>query len=635
MILTEISLHSFPPTLSLAPHPAIGYLKGFIQSKNLEIAVNSYYWNQKIITDCFKDVGWLQEIIVDSETSASVFRSLFGYLFLQDLEMTDNKEEGLDFFSTWGSFYCPSISKKQFLAMAVRLDRFINTEIERNNLAACHITGGSTNLGQEIPCLMVLHRIKQLNPRILTVCGGMSAREGELIMKMFPFIDICVHGEGEQALLEICDSYPAGKPLADIKGIVWRQDDGTVYANAEHPVLTDIDNHWANYEGYRWDLDKDFKMISIWDSRSCHWGKCTFCHRTSQTNAFRERSIDDILAEIHYQLEASDVQVDDNYMIRFLGSDVRGSSDERLLSLLRELAKLKEHYQKMTIFAELNPRYMTEEMMGYLDVLEARIQFGFEQWNPRILKLMKKPHGVEHAIYTLKLVEEYPSVRVVGFNLLCGYPGEMYSDVYQSFQTLMKMKYIMALLYRKDRNMHMISNPVSMNPCTPLGQDWSWENPLVQKMIETAPLTRAFGYLSGNPLLAKEFMTVHSYMTVLDLHNTDSLQKDLLKKYEEILRSSRIEVNHDQSKGTTLRLMTGNQVQEIPLSHDMLKVLQITEKPVSSQKLKKELDGIDPEVIKRVISQLEENDLIYSYKNRLVNTLPYHIQQQLAEILRD
>ncbi len=630
----KISLHSFPPALSVTPHPALGYLKGYIESQNPNLKINSYYWNQKLIVDCFQDFKWLQKIHIDSDISASIFRSLFGYLFLKDLNKVEKADEGLDFLRTWGSFYCPNISKKDFIKMVERLDKFLNSEINQNRMTSYDIIGGSINLGQEIPSLMLLNRIKKINPSILTVFGGMSAQEGELLMKMFSFIDICVFGEGEQTLLEICESYPKGLQLDKIKGIVWKQDNGIIQVNPERNPLMDIDNKWANYEGYQWDVDKNFKMINIWDSRGCHWGKCTFCHRTSKVNVFRERLPEDILAEINHQLKTLNIQSNDRFMIRFLGSDVRGSSDERFLILLQELSRLKESYQKLTIFVELNPDYITEEMMKYLDNFEARIQFGFEQWNSRILRKMKKPHRIENAIYTLKLITKYPSVQVIGFNLLCGYPGETYNDVYQSFRTLIKMKYIMAPIYDRNRKnpIHMIPNPVSMNPCTPIGTEWPWENPLIEKMIDTSPLTKAFSYLSNEPIFARDFVKIHSYMTISNLQNTEFVQRDLLKKYEEILSSTKIEVAIAPSKEVTFRLMAHNQTREVLLNQTMLKILQITEKPVKFEKIQEKLQNIGPMIIKKIMSQLEEADLVFSDKNRYINTLPPHIQDQLNNL---
>ena len=54
---------------------------------------------------------------------------------------------------------------------------------------------------------MLLHRLKMNNPELLTVFGGMSLEEGKFMIDMFPFIDVCVYGEGEQTFFEFCQNY--------------------------------------------------------------------------------------------------------------------------------------------------------------------------------------------------------------------------------------------------------------------------------------------------------------------------------------------------------------------------------------------------------------------------------------------
>ncbi|MHA1973335.1 MAG: B12-binding domain-containing radical SAM protein [Candidatus Hodarchaeales archaeon] len=630
--MVKISLHSFPPSLSCTPHPAIGYLKGFLESQNPQLDVQSFYWNQKIFTECFKEIKWLKESTIDTENAATIFRSLFGYLLVRDIEY-DTKKEGLKNLRTFGSLLCPSFSKEEFLELANRLDKYLESQINQNNLLTFDIMGGSINLGQEIPYLMFLHRIKLENPSILTILGGLTAKEGKLLLEMFSFIDICVFGEGDETLLEICNSYPSGLKLEAIEGIVWRDNRGKIITNKERLPLANINNHWASYEGYQWEYDT-VKMIGIWDSQSCHWGKCTFCHRTSKRNQFRERIVDDILAEINHHLANLKIQPDNSFLIRFLGSDVRGSSNSRFIALLEGLVQLKENFRRMTVFMELNPRYMTREIARLLDILDDKIQFGFEQWNARILREMKKPHTIESAIYTLKLIEDFSSIQIVGFNLLCGYPGETHEDIYQSFRTLLKLKFIMAQLYDKTRKypVHIIPNPVSINPNIPIGKDWPWNNKIVERMIYTSPLGLIMSNLTNNLHAVQEFVKLHSYMTITNLENTEFLQMNLLKTYERMLASSTLNLFISSQGEVTLSMTSNNQTHKIILSNIHRRILEKTEKPISMRDICKDLSDVPRSAIEEILSIFESLDLIYSDRNRHINTLPIYIQDQINNI---
>ncbi len=635
MTFPKISLHAFPPSLSCTPHPALGYLKGYIESQHPNVKINTFYWNQTITNQCLKDEDWLQDVILDSYAAASLFRALFGYLFLKDRikgeSNLQNNENALEFLSAWGAFYLPNISKKQFNELTQRVDSFLNSEIHRHNLISHDIIGGSINLGQEIASLMFLHRIKLLKPSIMTIFGGMTAQEGRLLMEMFPWLDLCVYGEGESTLLEIIENYPDHSNLEKIQGIVWKQN-GKIRTNPPHSPLENIDEAWANYEGYNWHIDNSVKMISIWDSRNCRWGKCTFCHRTNSSSPFRERAPESIIEEIKHHLQTQDIPSTTGFMIRFLGSDVRGSSNERFLTLLHLLSQLKDHYPNLTIFAELSPQYINEEMMKLLEVLEANIQFGFEQWSPRSLRKMRKPHRIENAIYTLKLVEKYPSVRIVGFNLLCGYPNETFEDVYTTFQTLLKLRFIFASLYKTNRKnpLRILTTPIAVNPCTPIGEEWPWENPLVQNYINTTPLTRALTYLSDNPDLAHDFVKMNSYMGMLNINNTEFLQSDLIKKYEKILDSAHISLVTSSDSSPELCMSSEGEILKLELDNLDLQIIQLTEEPTTFEDLHSQLSHISSPILLKTLSNLEEVTLMFSHNNCYINTLPYHIQTQLS-----
>ena len=111
-------------------------------------------------------------------------------------------------------------------------------------------------------------------------------------------------------------------------------------------------------------------------------------------------------------------------------------------------------------------------------------------------------------------------------------------------------------------------------------------------------------------------------MTINDISNTEYVQRDLLKRYEEILETTAIEITLSPSNEIFLYLTENDKKIDIQLNKNQLKVLKKTVAPISMSSILEELSYITPSVIQQVIKEFDEIGLIYINKNRIVNTLP-------------
>lgn len=158
----------------------------------------------------------------------------------------------------------------------------------------------------------LIRLIKEINPNVLIVVGGIFAIAfPEKLLERHP-IDVIVVGEGEQAAIELARYVETGEGLKEITGIYSRK-----YGKHEPRPLSDIDTiafpAW-NHSGFDW-----FKMtcaalipnrivngIRLGDarwapiiaSRGCV-GRCVFCNAFEHWgNKVRFRSAQNILDEI-------------------------------------------------------------------------------------------------------------------------------------------------------------------------------------------------------------------------------------------------------------------------------------------------------------------------------------------------
>ncbi len=148
--------------------------------------------------------------------------------------------------------------------------------------------------------------------RVPVIFGGIhpySASE-QVLLRDDPTVDIICRGEGDYALLELCDSIDAGRIDYSIKNLWFRLADGTLIKNETRPLISDIDALPT--------IDKDLFAPHIplhysyltCPSRGCPY-KCSYCslsflgNEADQLNGqrARERTVGSLIQEIKSHVE--------------------------------------------------------------------------------------------------------------------------------------------------------------------------------------------------------------------------------------------------------------------------------------------------------------------------------------------
>ncbi|HVN64005.1 MAG TPA: radical SAM protein [Candidatus Binataceae bacterium] len=171
------------------------------------------------------------------------------------------------------------------------------------------VIGVSCMFSQDWPYLRrILEAIRRRFPKTLIVAGGEHITALPLYtLETCSEIDLCVLGEGEEAIVEIADRVNAQRDLADLKGIAVRLDG--------RPVLTSPRTRIRNVDAIpppAWDLtpvdtylDARFsfgvgnrRTIPIVATRGCPY-QCTFCSNpTMWTTRWYARDPSAVLDEI-------------------------------------------------------------------------------------------------------------------------------------------------------------------------------------------------------------------------------------------------------------------------------------------------------------------------------------------------
>ncbi len=166
------------------------------------------------------------------------------------------------------------------------------------------IVGFSCTTGIHSYALEDARNIKRYLPNIITIMGGAHATFCPDIINQ-EGLDIVCRGEGEGAILELCNRIDRHSGYSDMQNL-WVKDKGEIYKNELRPLIGDLDElpfaDRKHYENYK--IMKTMTGLFISPGRGCPHS-CSFCHNLPLRNIYegkgkylRFRSIDNLFKEI-------------------------------------------------------------------------------------------------------------------------------------------------------------------------------------------------------------------------------------------------------------------------------------------------------------------------------------------------
>jgi len=323
--------------------------------------------------------------------------------------------------------YYNKINKEQILTFdeyVQRTDDFYNFIISTINWQSYDIIGFTLNYGQFLPSLAVAKKIKELYPDKKIVFGG-SRTTGELgrnALRIFPYVDLVVSGEGEEALYKL-----ALQPVdySQVPNLIYRRDGKVVFSGTTSQADLNLlpiplyDDFYRELEFVSTTIREFFSYqgrLPVEISRGCWWNKCTFCNLNIQYKGYREKSVDKIVEEIDF--------LSDRYEI--LSFHI--VSNNLLLKNMRILCRrLIELGKDFSFFAEARADRLKSSDYALLKKAGFNvIQTGIESFSSSYLKKMNKGVDVIDNIAALKFCMENGITNE--YNLIVDYPNEEIID---------------------------------------------------------------------------------------------------------------------------------------------------------------------------------------------------------------
>ncbi len=271
----------------------------------------------------------------------------------------------------------------------------------------------------------LLEKIRNFN--IPIIAGGVfvTADPEEVISN--EAIGIICLGEGEEALVELCQKMSKGEDFSAVKNL-WVKKEGKIIKNILRP-LTDINNlPYTDYDIFgkerlgRPMFGKIYTMIHVEIDRGCP-NQCNYCAAPFLKKFFlehgcgiyyRRKKIPRLMAEIKYLVK------------KYQPDYINFNSETFLAKPLEELKEIVAGYKEIGLpfWCQTRPETVTEEKIILLKEMGCdSMNFGIEHGNEEFRGRVLNRHGSNRQIVDgIKLMEKYGIPYTV--NNIIGFPDE-------------------------------------------------------------------------------------------------------------------------------------------------------------------------------------------------------------------
>ncbi len=260
------------------------------------------------------------------------------------------------------------------------------------------------------------------------ICGGVHASLSPQEVLEDKNIDMVCVGEGESALLEICDKLGKGKPLNDIEKI-WRK-----------PLISNLDDlpfpDREVYDYSRLNLEKQ-GIGTFMFSRGCPY-QCSFCceatlRKLYQSNQkyFRFRSPQSAIEELKHVIKKYP-------FIKFIRFD-----DDLLFARkdwVREFIELYRQEIALPFSADMRINLVDEELLTLLKQGGIHLlRFGVESGNDFILKQVLNKNITVEQIKNVFALCQKKGIKTQAYNMV-GAPYESAKEILQTIKLNAQIK---------------------------------------------------------------------------------------------------------------------------------------------------------------------------------------------------
>ncbi|MCA9773567.1 MAG: radical SAM protein [Myxococcales bacterium] len=246
-----------------------------------------------------------------------------------------------------------------------------------------------------------------------------------------PHMDVAAIEEGEESYVELVDLLADGKwgpeAFRKVRGIAYREEDGTVVTTPRRPVIDPLDKlPYPDRELIYPDLEH--ANLHIMSSRGCPY-TCSFCSSAGVWDSARLFSASYVVEEIRYLVERwkpTHISFWDDLFV---------ASRERLKEISEHVVAAGLHTRtKFSVTCRAN--LVDADLVQYLKRMNVTdVSMGLESGNERALRYLKgEAASPETNFRAVRLLNE-AGINTIG-SLIVGSPDETAEDLEKTYQFL-------------------------------------------------------------------------------------------------------------------------------------------------------------------------------------------------------
>lgn len=297
--------------------------------------------------------------------------------------------------------------------------------------ALCFGTTAMTN--SDISCsLEAVSVAKKASPAIPVVWGGPHAQALPEQTLAADGIDVVVPGPGEKTMVELAEAFLAGRPLDDIKGVLFKKGATVTRTPAapvpafDYPVFPAY--HLLNIENFR----SPNNIVSMFSARGCPH-RCSFC--TTGEKGFSERSLEQVRREIGF------LTGELGFKNLFFQDGTFFVKKERVISIAQLILETGLPVQwKAKARVDSLLRFSRDEMLLLKRSGLVSLFFGIESGSEKVLRNMRKNTRPEFAEKSAAICAEFGIEFYVSF--MFATPFETTADLKATIANIENLKKI-------------------------------------------------------------------------------------------------------------------------------------------------------------------------------------------------
>lgn len=252
--------------------------------------------------------------------------------------------------------------------------------------------------------IKIAKKLKEINPKITTLFGGIYATIKNEQLLDYQCIDVVMRGEGEKIIVDLLDDIENyGKLTNKIIGCTYKNLNGNRVISRDVQYIDNLnDNVYPNRDNcFEYSIIKvdgvEYHVIPVSSSRGCPY-RCSFCSVCMSNSRWRKRSADDVINEIREIAETNKnfvvAFIDDNFFV-----DV-----ERSMEIIRQLKVMGVKF----IFAtRVNQIIDAQDKLSEIKECGCEgIEIGLENGSNAMLKRFNKNTTAEENIMAVELLRK-------------------------------------------------------------------------------------------------------------------------------------------------------------------------------------------------------------------------------------